>query len=303
MSDSAERYCATSPLRVGLVGAGPWARLFHAPMIASGPATELVAVWARNPNAARELAAAHGATAQPSYQALLEQCDAVVFAVPPDIQARLAPLAARAGKALLLEKPLGLDLEQAQGLTEAIQNAGVVNQVMFTNRYTEHVRLFLAEVATRSPIGAIATFVNGGALPGETFATPWRIKHGAILDLGPHMLDLIDEAVGPIAAVSAVGDPRRWVAVTARHHNGAVSQASFSLNVPRIAPVAELRIFTEEGDVSVELGAADALPQTPKTVLAEFVSAVTSGKPHRLDVARALHVQRLMEEATHSLSD
>src|SRR5690606_24187086 len=45
-------------LTVGLVGAGPWASMFHAPAIAGGPETRLAAVWARRPEAAGELAAA-----------------------------------------------------------------------------------------------------------------------------------------------------------------------------------------------------------------------------------------------------
>ncbi|MFE6133357.1 gfo/Idh/MocA family oxidoreductase, partial [Streptomyces sp. NPDC056437] len=38
-----------APVRVGLVGAGPWARAMHARMLAAGPETTLTAVWARRP--------------------------------------------------------------------------------------------------------------------------------------------------------------------------------------------------------------------------------------------------------------
>ena len=47
------------PLRVGLVGAGPWASMVHAPMLARNPKTELVGVWARRETAAQSLAAQH----------------------------------------------------------------------------------------------------------------------------------------------------------------------------------------------------------------------------------------------------
>ena len=52
-----------TPLRCGLVGTGHWARITHAPALASTEGIEFAAVWGRNPGAARELAAAHGATA------------------------------------------------------------------------------------------------------------------------------------------------------------------------------------------------------------------------------------------------
>ena len=41
--------------RVGLVGAGPWAGLFTAPLLAAGPACTLTAVWARRSELAEQL--------------------------------------------------------------------------------------------------------------------------------------------------------------------------------------------------------------------------------------------------------
>ena len=93
-------------VRVGLVGAGPWAGMFHAPMLSADAGTTLAAVWSRRPEAAEQLATAHGATAASSFGDLLSRCDAVAFSVPPDVQAELAPTAALAGKHLILEKPL-----------------------------------------------------------------------------------------------------------------------------------------------------------------------------------------------------
>ena len=40
------------PVAVGLIGAGPWARMAHAPMLAKSPHTRLAGVWARRPEAA-----------------------------------------------------------------------------------------------------------------------------------------------------------------------------------------------------------------------------------------------------------
>ena len=81
---------------MGLVGAGPWATVVHAPLIAGGPGTSLEVVWARREDAAVELASAYGAAVAGSFEELLARCDAVAFAVPPDIQAGLATRAAQA---------------------------------------------------------------------------------------------------------------------------------------------------------------------------------------------------------------
>src|SRR5688500_3335471 len=109
---------AGRPVAVGLVGAGPWAARMAGPVLAAGPQTRLAAGWSRRPEAAAQLAARLGTHAAGSYEELLDQCEAVAFAVPPDVQAALAPRAARAGKALLLEKPIALDLAGARALAD-----------------------------------------------------------------------------------------------------------------------------------------------------------------------------------------
>ncbi|HKA03271.1 MAG TPA: Gfo/Idh/MocA family oxidoreductase, partial [Acidimicrobiales bacterium] len=91
---------------VGLVGAGPWASMVHAPMLATNPNTRLAGVWARRPEAAAALAAKHGTEAFESIDGLFDSCEAVAFSVPPDVQGDLAVRAATAGKHLLLEKPI-----------------------------------------------------------------------------------------------------------------------------------------------------------------------------------------------------
>src|ERR1700761_6584856 len=100
-------------MRFGLVGTGYWAKITHAPALASTPGAELTAVWGRDPAAAAALAAEHGATAHTDFGAFLDSVDAVAFAVPPHVQAPLAIRAAQAGKHLLLEKPIALSADDA----------------------------------------------------------------------------------------------------------------------------------------------------------------------------------------------
>ena len=96
------------PLRFGLVGTGYWARVAHARALAGTPGIEFTSVWGRNPAAARALASEFGVTAHADFDEFLAGVDGVEFAVPPDVQAELAVRAARAGRHLLLEKPLAL---------------------------------------------------------------------------------------------------------------------------------------------------------------------------------------------------
>ncbi|MET7526724.1 Gfo/Idh/MocA family protein [Streptomyces sp. NPDC005248] len=282
------------PVRVGLVGAGPWARAMHARMLAAGPETTLTAVWARRPEAAAEVANAYGANAAGSFEELLDQCEAIAFAVPPTVQAALAVHAAAAGRALLLEKPLGADLAAARAVADAVAEHGVISQLVLTKRYHPATREFLAEAATREVIGARSCYLHGAFLGGE-FATSWRLEHGALLDLGPHLLDLLDSAVAPIVSVRGTGDPRRWIDLTCEHSNGAVSQASLSgsVNLPRARTRVEL--FGPSDELVYDTAGIDHEECWP-VLRNEFATAVRTGTGTGIDAARGLHLQELMQQ-------
>jgi predicted dehydrogenase len=290
------------PVAVGLVGAGPWARMVHAPLLAGHPRTSLAGVWARRPDAAAEVAEPHGAPAFARYEDLLERCDAVAFAVPPDVQAEHAATAARAGKALLLEKPIGLDLAQAQELVDVVDEAGVPSMLFLTWRYAAATRTFLAEVAAADPrpIGGRGTFISGGLLAGP-FTTPWRLQHGALLDVGPHIIDLLDAALGPVVGIRAHGDPHRWVGLLLEHEGGVGSEVSLSSHTAVLPPRTGVEIYTAAGALDLDT-AASLNSDTAATIAGELADIATTGKPHPLDVHRGLHLQRLIDQAAADLA-
>ena len=286
---------ALPPVAVGLVGAGPWAATMHGPVLADGPQTRLTAVWARRPEAAEQLAARLGTRAAGSYEELLDRCEAVAFAVPPDVQAALAPRAARAGRALLLEKPLALDLGAARVLADTVAEHGVVTQLVLTKRYHRSTRAFLGAAAGFEAAGARTQYLHGAFL-GGAMATGWRLSLGALFDLGPHLLDLADAALGPIEDVRATGDSRRWIELTCRHRGGAVSQMSLSGAVGLPASRAGIELFGPAGTLALDFGTVDHTQCWP-VLRAEFAAAVRAGVPHPLDVRRGLMLQELLDRA------
>lgn len=296
----------SEPLRIGLVGAGPWGHLFTGPMLAASPDCTFAGVWARRPEAADELARAHGVPAFTDLDALFDACDGVTFSLPPDVQADLATRAARAGKAVLLDKPVGLDVRQAAELAAAIDEAGVVSQVIFTNRYYDSMRAFLDEARRFDSYGGRASFFGNGCVPGTYFATPWRLEQGGLLDLGPHVLDGLDAALGPIVDISARGDAQKIVFLECEHEHGRISQAALSAT------------SNQDGGLCVEVhGLAgrhrfDAAAFTPEQmqaevrtamgrIVGEFVECIRAGRSHELDVHRGLHLQRLIDRAAAQL--
>src|SRR5271170_1556177 len=127
-------------MRFGLAGTGYWARTTHAPALAAADDVEFTAVWGRNPRAAADLAASYQAAAYDDIGEFLAAVDAVSFAIPPDVQAPMATRAARAGKHLLLEKPIALSEDAADALVDAVEQAAVASVVFFTQRFQPDVR-------------------------------------------------------------------------------------------------------------------------------------------------------------------
>jgi predicted dehydrogenase len=291
---------------VGLVGAGPWAAMLHAPMLAEGPETTLAGVWARRPEAARALADAHGSRAAGSLEELWDVCEAVAFAVPPNVQAELAAVAARAGKHVLLDKPVALTLGAAEELAAVVGETGVVSQMVLTNRYSPAGRAFLAAAEGFEVVGARCASLSGALLDESPFATPWRRRHGALLDVGPHLFDLVEAAVGPVEELSGRGDPLRWVSLTCRHAGGQVSEISMSLTLPLVPTVFECSLYGPGGALTYRRppdppAAMADLQAAGATLRREFAAAVTSGNASALDVNRGLRLQRLIDAAARSL--
>lgn len=284
---------------VGLVGAGPWAAMVHAPVLAAGPATRLAGVWARRPEAAQELARRHRTEAVPDLDQLFDRCEAIAFSVPPDVQADLARRAAAAGCHLLLEKPLAGSLADAVALAETVERAGVRSMVVLSWRYAPAVRSFLEQLGGVDPLGGRGSFLTGGMLGGP-FATPWRLERGPLLDLGPHVVDLLDAALGPVVAVEARGDLLGWIGLLLEHAGGEVSEVSLCAATPVERSVAGVEIYGRRGHRGIDAVAAVG-PDAFVTVAQELATLVRSGTPHALDVGRGLHLQRVLHEAERQL--
>src|SRR6266852_2871539 len=125
----------TEPLAIGLIGAGPWARMMTAPVLAAGPQTRVSGVWSRTAEHAQDLGATLRVPACADLDALFDTCEAVAIVVTPDAQPALAARAARAGKSMLLEKPAAGDVAGAQSIVDVAGAAGVGTLVMLTNRF------------------------------------------------------------------------------------------------------------------------------------------------------------------------
>ncbi|MEV8531279.1 Gfo/Idh/MocA family oxidoreductase [Streptomyces sp. NPDC051211] len=246
--------------RIGLLGTGPWAHRTHAPALAAHAGSEFAGVWGRRPDAAAELAQKYGVKVYEDPDALFADCDAVAFALPPDVQAPLAVRAAAAGCHLLLDKPVATTVADARAVSEAAAEHGVASVVFLTLRFAEPAAGWVGEQTARggwftasahwlgavfAPEGSPAGAARGA--PSPYADSPWRRAKGGLWDVGPHALSVLIPVLGEVTAVSAARGPADTVQLLLRHSSGAASTAVLSLAAPRAAAGVGLELRGSEG--------------------------------------------------------
>lgn len=273
---------STPPLRVGVVGTGPWARTVHAAGIAAHPDLELVGVWGRNLERAAAVAEPRGASAYDDFDALLADVDLVSFAITPDVQAELAVRAARAGRHLLLDKPVATTVELADAVVEAA--ADVSSLVFFTGRYVPVWEEWLADFRPDTVHSGKAEWLTLLAPDSPYAGSVWRKEQGALWDVGPHALSFLLPALGPVTDVAGVRGRGDHVHLVLTHESGATSSMELSLTMPTASRHQAVELWDAKGrhvrpederDVAAAYGQA----------LTELVGCIREGRTtHRCDV-------------------
>ncbi len=295
---------ASAPLRFGLVGTGYWARIAHAPALASADGVGLAAVWGRSRQAAAGLAADFDATAYADVDEFLAAVDAVAFAVPPGVQAPIATAAARAGKHLLLEKPVAFSNAEADDLVAAVEQSRVASVVFFTLRFRAEMRAWLAEVTARGGwLGGAASWFGSSLLESSPFNTPWRREKGGLWDIAPHVVSLLWPVLGPVTSVTADGGPADVSHLILQHRGGASSTVTVTQSACEQAAGLEAFVWGGSGRSAAPTGWSSSGPVPPlRTALAELTGNIRSGQTvHPCDVRFGRDVGRVIAEAQRQI--
>ena len=179
-------------LRVGLVGCG-----YHGAALAQGVvrSEQLHLVGCADPDDAGTLRVAALAEGVARYRSLVElvetaDVDAILIATPHDQLAPLALSAIRAGKHVLVEKPMALDEAQGREVEFAAASAGVTCMVGYSFRYgmARHVFDLLAQGAV-GDLRAITGSIGTPPMDSGWVATP-ESGGGPLLYVGCHLIDL-----------------------------------------------------------------------------------------------------------------
>jgi predicted dehydrogenase len=231
-------------LRIGIAGAGHFGR-YHALKVAASARATLVGVFDPDTERAKTVGWEAGAPGM-EFAPMLAAVDALIVAAPAEAHHALAATALRAGKHVLVEKPIAATLDQADDLASLAEAGKLVLQVGHQERFSAAYQALEGRVG--APLYVEATRIA----PFKPRGTDVSV----ILDLMIHDLDLVLALVdSPIESVDAVG-----AAVASPHEDIANARIRFAsgavatITASRISTRTErrMRVFAQDAYLTVD---------------------------------------------------
>jgi len=198
---------STKKVRVGIVGCGGISRAHLRGYEADGGCV-IVAVYDPVAAAADALAEATGAVVAESAAAMAirDDTDAVSICTPPATHTEACRPFLGAGIAVLCEKPLGVDADDARALSAAVESSASLFMTAFCHRFHPAV-LEMRQLIDSGALGRLLFFRNIFAgytdLTGNHRTDPSVSGGGPIIDHCSHSIDLYRYLVGQPESVSA----------------------------------------------------------------------------------------------------
>lgn len=180
-------------IRVGLVGFGISAKVFHAPFITTVPGYELVSVVERTKNDSQQVYPFVKVVR--SIEELLsdKEIDLVVITTPNETHLPYTVQSLKANKHVVLEKPFANTSNEAMEMVELAKRTQRVLSVYQNRRYVSDF-LTIKEILSKQLLGSVHKFIaHYHRYRPEARPNAWREKpkagSGILFDLGPHLLD------------------------------------------------------------------------------------------------------------------
>ncbi|MDP6355630.1 MAG: Gfo/Idh/MocA family oxidoreductase [Planctomycetota bacterium] len=258
------------PIRIGLIGCGGIVQGSHLPSHLSMPDLVQVAALADPVEANRETTG-NASLVSPQHRFedhrdMLDKCelDAVVIATPHHLHKEHAIDAAQAGVAVLSEKPMGLSLDEADAILEAVRthqvNYTVVHNFLFSLPMQRAQEILRAEDAGPVYGRAQSLFHK----PARLLSTElWRNQEsaggGCLNDTAYHDIYLLEDLMGsPVKHIEARVQSKflgmgvdDLTLLLFEHENGAVSTVSTSWGVPTMDASNWCEVHSQTGSVRV----------------------------------------------------
>ena len=314
-------------LRWGIIGCGDVAEHKGGPPLYRVEGSSLVAVMRRDSEKAKAFAERHGASRfYTRVEDLLadEEINAVYIATPPYLHCAQAVLAAKAGKHVLCEKPMALNVGECQQMIDACRAHNVTLMVAYYRPFYPNV-LKLKALMADGAIGDVALArVNHTAMynPAQHQWGGWRVDPkisggGVLMDIGSHRIDLLLDLLGDVDGVSGYAEnlcfpyPVDDSAVfTLRFKCGAHAVGNINWTVG--ASIDEIEVYGTKGvlrcnplnsgnlTLQTRNGIQELhqkpLPYTHTGLVEDFVAHIRASAPIRISGEKGLRTNAIMAE-------
>lgn len=205
----------TKKLRVGIIGCGAIAQEAHLKGYAACKDVEVAAVCDVDEGRAREAAGKFGVPdVYTSHQELLvdRSIDAVSICTPNYLHATQTVDALKAGKHVLVEKPMATTREDAQAMIDAARKTGKILMVGFTHRFfraNRHMKKLIDKGTIGKVFSVRVRMAHRGPYESWSAKADWFFRHemaggGAVLDMGIHALDIMRYLAGEIVDITGM---------------------------------------------------------------------------------------------------
>ncbi|MCB8879904.1 inositol 2-dehydrogenase [Acidisoma cellulosilytica] len=192
-------------IRFSVLGCGRIGTM-HARNLARHPQAQLVSVFDVFTKASDAMAAELGVRAAQSVDEVLadSEVDAVLIATSTDTHVELITRAARAGKAILCEKPIALDMEKVKACWAEISALNATVMIGFNRRFDPSFRA-VHDRMTAGEIGKLEQLIITSRDPGPPPISYINVSGGLFRDMTIHDFDLARYFAGDIVEVQAFG--------------------------------------------------------------------------------------------------
>jgi UDP-N-acetyl-2-amino-2-deoxyglucuronate dehydrogenase len=203
-------------IRFGIVGCGLIAD-FHARAIADTRGAKLVGCTSRSEESSARFAKKHKIPAYPDIDALLAEnsVDAISVCTPSGAHHEPAMRAIRAGKHVVVEKPLEISLARCDQMIAAADKKGVVLSTIFQSRFHDSARTLkrAVEQLRFGPLiladGYVKWYRSQEYYNDSAWKGTWALDGGgALMNQAIHCVDLLLWLVGPVESVTAQASTR-----------------------------------------------------------------------------------------------
>jgi predicted dehydrogenase len=196
------------PVRIAIIGAGAVSDYHHVPGIRIDSRAELVALCDSSADLLKQRQTDWGVDRiTTNYQEICndDSVDAVIIATPNFTHKPMAVAAARAGKHVMCEKPLGLNANEVREMYRAAMDSQVVHMTAFTYRFAPSMR-YMKHLAATGELGELRHFRSQRFWDWPETSWGWRQykdKAGAgdLFDMTIHRIDLAGDLMGRIARI------------------------------------------------------------------------------------------------------